>query len=103
MGTAAYNIAELGTGVFGEFNPKLVTGEWKAGGIADQKYIFPITEEKGAVLLNSALGLGDSAYNSYTSTLDAWGSSFNSSSAAGGYVIYPNKPNTNMMQSVYHK
>jgi len=26
-----------------------------------------------------------------------------SSSAAGGYVIYPNKPNTNMLRSVYEK
>lgn len=34
-----------------------------------------------------------------------WNSSnfWNSSSANGGFVIYPNKSNTNMMQSVYSK
>jgi len=28
---------------------------------------------------------------------------FEANAAEGGYLIYPNKPNTNMMQSVYKK
>jgi hypothetical protein len=28
---------------------------------------------------------------------------FGSSAAGGGFVLYPNRPNTNMMQSVYSK
>jgi RHS repeat-associated protein len=39
-----------------------------------------------------------------TSFTRAWdSSSFNSSSASGGFVLYPNKPNNNMMQAVYKK
>ncbi len=30
-------------------------------------------------------------------------SNFGGSSAGGGFVLYPNKPNTNMMQQVYSK
>ncbi len=47
---------------------------------------------------------GMSVYDAYQATdfTRAWGSS-SSSGAAGGYVLYPNKPNTNMMQQVYKK
>jgi RHS repeat-associated protein len=58
----------------------------------------PFTEIRPGVLPTSPSsysGLG-AAYNLGTDL-------FGGSSAAGGYVLYPNKPNTNMMQSVYSK
>ncbi len=39
-----------------------------------------------------------------TNITRAWeGFNLNSSNASGGFVLYPNKPNTNMMRSVYSK
>ena len=35
--------------------------------------------------------------------VQGWNSSNVASTASGGFVLYPNKPNTNMMQQVYAK
>lgn len=55
---------------------------------------------------NRDFDLGEVRQTSSTSQLNFNYTTFNSSenaAAAGGYLIYPNKPNTNMMQNVYSK
>jgi hypothetical protein len=42
--------------------------------------------------------------NNFISDVKGWfGSGGGNSSASGGFVLYPNKPNTNMMKTVYSK
>ena len=75
VGTAAYNIAELGTGLYGEFKPTKIADDWNYGlTITGPKYTLPISQESGAVLGNSVLGLGKASYDTFTSTMDAVGS-----------------------------
>ena len=55
-------------------------------------YIDPLTH----IFNSPELGVGSDIFTS--------GASFNGSSGAGGgFVLYPNKPNTNLMQRVYQK
>ena len=56
---------------------------------------FPVTEIRPGALPTRTSGLG-AAYNL---SQDISGSY----SAGGGFVLYPSKPNTNMMQAVYSK
>ena len=95
VGAAAYNISELGTGLYGELNPVLLSQHWDYGlTFTGPKYTLPILQETSAVLANTIIGIGKGVYDAFTSTNDA---------ANGGFVIYPNKSNTNQMQSVYRK
>lgn len=57
---------------------------------------FPITEIRPGSLPTRTSGLG-AAYNLGN---DIFG---DNGYAGGGFVLYPSKPNTNMMQSVYLK
>lgn len=55
------------------------------------------------LLLRGSTGTYNSSAPSVPLTYTAPTSSADDSAAAGGYLIYPNKPNTNMTQSVYSK
>lgn len=100
VGTAAYNVSELATGLYGELNPTLVSQNWDYGlTVTGPKYTLPILQETGAILTNTAIGLYKGAYDAFTSINDA----ASSGAANGGFVLYPNKSNTNQMQSVYRK
>jgi hypothetical protein len=51
----------------------------------------------------NALQLG-ATLQTYGNSMDqVYTNIFGNSSAGGGFVLYPNRPNTNMMQSVYSK
>ena len=61
---------------------------------------------------NAITYTGDAQYSAGVKSISAEGvtidfegpaSSGESDAAAGGYVLYPNKPNTNMSQAVYAK
>jgi hypothetical protein len=70
-------------------------------------YLGSVVSSDAVSNIGKGFGLveaGMSVYDAYQTTdfTRAWGSS-SSSGAAGGYVLYPNKPNTNMIQQVYKK
>jgi RHS repeat-associated protein len=56
-------------------------------------------------ILNFPLDLmyNNTLNSTYKALRNLFSKSSSSSNASGGFVIYPNKPNTNMMQSVYSK
>ncbi|AEG00386.1 RHS repeat-associated core domain-containing protein [Methylomonas methanica] len=96
VGTAAYNVAELATGLYGALNPTLISQNWDYGlTVTGPKYTLPILEETGAVLTNSITSIFKGIYDSFAS--------INEATANGGFVLYPNKANTNQIQSVYNK
>ncbi len=110
VGTEAVNFA-------GGFAAKpveaLLTGMTRGVGIANTA-VGTVQDIGAAQQTSTGLDSRDSRDSSTPSTIDqvlnpAWnlGSTsaegFSDGSAAGGYLIYPNKPNTNMMQTVYKK
>jgi hypothetical protein len=71
VGTVVYNVAELGTAIYGELKPTLVSDTWDYGlAITGAKYTMPILQETAAILSNTAVGFGKGVYDIYTSTLD---------------------------------
>ena len=53
--------------------------------------------------LTAGSSLARNFLGAIASDLDLGGSAFSGSPAGGGFVLYPNKPNTNTLQSVYSK
>ncbi len=91
----------------------LVTGLTRGVGIANTA-VGTVQDIGAAQQTSTGLESRDSRDSSTPSTIDqvlnpAWSlgdtgtEALSGSSAAGGYLIYPNKPNTNMMQTVYRK
>lgn len=89
-----------------EINAALVAG----GGAAWDKNTSGNLESVGVagkfgagLGLMYAKGTSNSVRVSTPTLGDIWDSVVGSSSAGGGFVLYPSKPNTNMMESVYKK
>ncbi|MDZ4211147.1 MAG: RHS repeat-associated core domain-containing protein [Methylotenera sp.] len=68
----------------------LIGGVYEAGGQTIQSQYFPSSQVNG----NSSTNIFQFQNNQWSMPLTG---------AAGGYLLYPNKPNTNQMQSVYSK
>jgi hypothetical protein len=86
-----------------------ITNGLLVGGEAKYRIAGYLLGSKTASNVGSVFGAveaGISIFDSFQSTnfARAWGgNSCQASSAGGGFVLYPNKPNTNMLQSVYAK
>lgn len=83
-------------------------GNGVVGGILEsQGQLLPERNASGNFGIGWGVGLGMSSGIKVTTPIVEWGnsttSSTNNTPASGGFVLYPNKPNTNMMNLVYNK
>ncbi len=69
-----------------------------AGGLLDTPNVLSFIDNT-----NTVLNAGESIFNSSASIMDSVGIDLSLGSASGGFVIYPNSINNNLVNQVYAK
>lgn len=82
---------------FTDFNPWAVVGSAVGSGLASG-LTAPFGQSLGQQLSAASIGFGPA-----TAGAGIGGQLGQADSASGGFVLYPSKPNTNMLRSVYAK